>query len=115
MHLLENATALGSPIPPHAVLLQVNITPVKLKIKLSKGKRNVPKLCRKSHLSARSGKVTLGTNGYKGLRMVCIYEMTFVRLYISLCTRKPKIRLLHDASAARKPKIKLRGLPIINN
>ena len=31
--LLENATALGSRIPPHAVLLQVNDnTPVKLKI-----------------------------------------------------------------------------------
>ena len=29
--------------------------------------------------------------------------------------RKPKIRLLRDASAARKPKIRLRGLPIINN
>ena len=30
---LENATALGSRIPPHAVLLQVNEnTPVKLKI-----------------------------------------------------------------------------------
>ena len=30
---LENATALGSRIPPHAVLLQVNDnTPVKLKI-----------------------------------------------------------------------------------
>ena len=31
--ILENATALGSRIPPHAVLLQVNEnTPVKLKI-----------------------------------------------------------------------------------
>ena len=31
--ILENATALGSRIPPHAVLLQVNDnTPVKLKI-----------------------------------------------------------------------------------
>ena len=30
--ILENATALGSRIPPHAVLLQVNNTPVKLKI-----------------------------------------------------------------------------------
>ena len=30
--LLENATALGSRIPPHAVLLHVNNTPVKLKI-----------------------------------------------------------------------------------
>ena len=29
---LENATALGSRIPPHAVLLHVNNTPVKLKI-----------------------------------------------------------------------------------
>ena len=30
---LENATALGSQIPPHVVLLQVNdTTPVKLKI-----------------------------------------------------------------------------------
>ena len=29
--LLENATALGSLIPPHAVLLHVNNTPVKLK------------------------------------------------------------------------------------
>ena len=34
---------------------------------------------------------------------------------LTLCTRKPKIRLLRDASAARKPKIRLRGLPIINN
>ena len=33
---LENATALGSRIPPHAVLLQVNDnTPVKLKIKFA--------------------------------------------------------------------------------
>ena len=31
-HQLENATALGSRIPPHAVLLHVNNTPVKLKI-----------------------------------------------------------------------------------
>ena len=31
----------------------------------------------------------------------------------TLCMRKPKIRLLLDASAARKPKIRLRGLPII--
>ena len=32
-YILENATALGSRIPPHAVLLQVNDnTPVKLKI-----------------------------------------------------------------------------------
>ena len=31
-NLLENATALGSRIPPHAVLLHVNNTPVKLKI-----------------------------------------------------------------------------------
>ena len=30
--ILENATALGSWIPPHAVLLHVNNTPVKLKI-----------------------------------------------------------------------------------
>ena len=30
--VLENATALGSRIPPHAVLLHVNNTPVKLKI-----------------------------------------------------------------------------------
>ena len=30
--ILENATALGSRIPPHAVLLHVNNTPVKLKI-----------------------------------------------------------------------------------
>ena len=30
--LPENATALGSRIPPHAVLLHVNNTPVKLKI-----------------------------------------------------------------------------------
>ena len=36
-------------------------------------------------------------------------------ILLTLCTRKPKIRLLHDASAARKPKIRLRGLPIINN
>ena len=34
---------------------------------------------------------------------------------LTLCTRKPKIRLLDDASAVRKPKIRLRGLPIINN
>ena len=34
--ILENATALGSRIPPHAVLLQVNEnTPVKLKIILA--------------------------------------------------------------------------------
>ena len=33
IYILENATALGSRIPPHAVLLQVNDnTPVKLKI-----------------------------------------------------------------------------------
>ena len=33
INILENATALGSRIPPHAVLLQVNDnTPVKLKI-----------------------------------------------------------------------------------
>ena len=32
MSILENATALGSRIPPHAVLLHVNNTPVKLKI-----------------------------------------------------------------------------------
>ena len=31
-YILENATALGSRIPPHAVLLHVNNTPVKLKI-----------------------------------------------------------------------------------
>ena len=32
-NILENATALGSRIPPHAVLMQVNEnTPVKLKI-----------------------------------------------------------------------------------
>ena len=30
--ILENATALGSRIPPHAVLSHVNNTPVKLKI-----------------------------------------------------------------------------------
>ena len=30
--LLENATALGSRIPSHAVLLHVNNTPVKLQI-----------------------------------------------------------------------------------
>ena len=34
---------------------------------------------------------------------------------LALCKRKPKIRLLHDASAARKPKIRLCGLPNINN
>ena len=34
---------------------------------------------------------------------------------LTLSMRKPKIRLLRDASAARKPKIRLRGLPIINN
>ena len=38
-----------------------------------------------------------------------------ILLLLTLCTRVPKIRLLHDASAARKPKIRLRGLPIINN
>ena len=32
INILENATALGSRIPPHAVLLHVNNTPVKLKI-----------------------------------------------------------------------------------
>ena len=32
INVLENATALGSRIPPHAVLLHVNNTPVKLKI-----------------------------------------------------------------------------------
>ena len=30
--ILENATALGSRIPPHAVFLHVNNTPVKLKL-----------------------------------------------------------------------------------
>ena len=32
---------------------------------------------------------------------------------LTLCTRGPKIRLLCDASAARKPKFRLSGLPII--
>ena len=41
------------------------------------------------------------------------FHLTFSPL--TLCTQKPKIRLLHDASAARKPKIRLRGQPIINN
>ena len=31
LYILENATALGSRIPPHAVLLHINNTPVKLK------------------------------------------------------------------------------------
>ena len=34
-YLLENATALGSWIPLHAVLLHVNNTPVKLKIRFA--------------------------------------------------------------------------------
>ena len=37
-----------------------------------------------------------------------------MRMNLTLCTRKPKIRLLRDASAARKPKIRLRGVGTTN-
>ena len=36
-------------------------------------------------------------------------QLSYTFMYcISLCIRKPKIRLLHDASAARKTKIRIR-------
>ena len=44
-----------------------------------------------------------------------ILSSSAFQVALTLCTQKPKIRLLHDASAARKPKIRLRELPIINN
>ena len=47
-----------------------------------------------------------------GDAMVAISELLLLSL--TLCTRIPKIRLLRDASAARNPKIRLRGLRIIN-
>ena len=60
---LENATALGSRIPPHAVLLHVNNTPVKLKII---GERSEPHTYR-----------TVGKN----LRHIYIYVF-YIYIYI---------------------------------